>query len=954
MSDRNRLDEIKNLSASKRAILLSLLREGAETEEDLASAPRGVSNGPFLLSFAQRDMWAADQLGLGKAVFNILQAVDLRGALNVRALEQVFNEIIRRHETLRTIFVGDEGEPAQVISPEGTLVISYADLKDLEDTNTETRALQIAVEEGRRSFCLARGPLIRGALLRLDGDRHFVLLNMHHIISDAWSMGVLVSEISSLYRAFILGEYSPLTEMRIQYKDYTLWLRRSAQKETLDKQILYWKQKLEGIPSKLELPSNRIRPAKQSFSGAHHSFALSSRLSARIRDLIRRERVTLFVALLAAFKTLLFWYTGQEDLVVGTPVAGRTHPAMEGLIGLFVNMLIMRCDLSGDPGFKDLMQRVKESTIDAYANQDLPFDRLLAELHPDRDMSRTPIAQIGFDLHNGPMPNLEVGGLRMIPLKIESGTAKCDLVLFAWDGPEGIQGLFEYSTDLFDPAAIARMSDQYETLLEGIVAGPEKRLSALLPASRARSLATREAPRNSAVEFEEMCALSNLTVTQLLFYLGQKLQPDEPIYNRSVAFTILGHVDESRFKQAFRELVDASDALRTVIEEIEGIPQQRVLENITLPFQFLDFSQSESPGEEARQWASKRCRVPFDLEKPLLDCALIKLTNEKYIWYLNHHNIIADASSERLIYRHVEHAYQLIESGQSKQRWELPRFSDYVKVEIDARKSARHATLEAYWKRRLTQKLEPISFYGKVPSKQLTQGKRVCYRLSGDQMAALSAFAKGPEISVYAQDVSFFSVFAATLFSYLHHISRSSDLSLGVAYHGRTSKRFEETIGLTMQVLPLRVTIDPNETFRSLIQKVVQAVFESLKHAPCTIRWSVQTKPYHVLLNYVNGSFASFNGAPVEAERFHSGHQDENLALHIHRFDESGNFVVEFDFDSDLFSENESEASARHFARTLEVLIASPDAPIARADLLWVDEEKERFFTMEKEMVFDF
>jgi amino acid adenylation domain-containing protein/non-ribosomal peptide synthase protein (TIGR01720 family) len=440
----------------------------------------GSRDGQSPLSFAQQRLWILDQLAPGASLYNISQAIQVEGALDITALEKTLNEIARRHEVLRATFPAVDGHPVQVVVPAFTLALPVIDLRELGESRGETEARRLASEEAKRPFDLARGPLLRGALLRLGEERHVVLFTLHHIISDGWSMGVLMREVGALYPAFANGRPAPLAEPPIQYADFARWQRQWLQGEILERQLSYWKRQLADIPPLLALPTDRPRQTVQTFDGRVQRIALSRELSAALRELSRKEEVTLFMTLLAAFKILLYRYTGQEDIVVGTVVANRNRAEIEGLIGFFVNTLALRDDLSGNPSFRELLGRVRETTLGAYAHQDLPFEKLVAELQPERDLGHTPLFQVGFQLQSArPYEAVESPGLTLRPMEIESGTAKFDLALSMAPGADRIYGSLEYNTALFDDVTITWMIGHFQTLLEGVVADPNARLSSL-------------------------------------------------------------------------------------------------------------------------------------------------------------------------------------------------------------------------------------------------------------------------------------------------------------------------------------------------------------------------------------------------------------------------------------------------------------------------------------------
>lgn len=466
--------------SERKAEIITFLNQAHSASRSSSQAIHPFSRaGNLPLSFAQQRLWFLDQMEPGNPLYNIPSAVRLKGSLNAVALSQSFNEIVRRHEALRTTFKTLEGQPVQVIAPTLTLPMLDVDLRQLSNDQRDAEVQRLANEEAEKPFDLAKGPLLRITLVHLDEAEHVVLLTMHHIVSDAWSTGVLVRELTALYEAFSTGQPSPLRGLPIQYADFAAWQRQRLQGEVLDAQLSYWQKQLSGSLPVLQLPADRPRPKVQTFQGAGQSFSISTELTEALKTLSQNEEVTLFMTLLAAFKTLLYRYTFQEDILVGSPIASRNRIEIEGLIGFFVNTLVLRTDLSGNPTFRELLRRVRQITRDAYDHQDLPFEKLVEELQPERDLSYSPLFQVKFMLENAPKENLKLPGLTLSLMDSENSTAKLDLSLDMYETPSGLMGVFEYNTDLFDRVTITRMVEHFRNLLSGIVKNPGQRLSEL-------------------------------------------------------------------------------------------------------------------------------------------------------------------------------------------------------------------------------------------------------------------------------------------------------------------------------------------------------------------------------------------------------------------------------------------------------------------------------------------
>ncbi|HZH16513.1 MAG TPA: condensation domain-containing protein, partial [Archangium sp.] len=440
--------------------------------------------GQLPLSFAQQRLWFLEQLEPGLPTYHIPLAMRLEGALDVSALERSFQELVHRHESLRTTFRSTGTEAIQVIHAEASLPLPLVDLSALPQAQQEAEVRRLAEEESARPFDLIRGPLVRVTLLELADTQHVLLLTMHHIVSDGWSMGVLIREVAALYQAFTAGQPSPLPTLPVQYADYAAWQRDWLQGDALETQLAYWRQHLTGAPQVLELPTDRPRPAVQSHRGANLSVRLTADLSRAVNALAQREGATPFMVLLAAFNAVLSRYSGQQDITVGSPIAGRTHADTEGLIGFFVNTLVLRTRLEGNPSFRELLGRVRQSTLGAYAHQDIPFEKLVEELKPQRSLSYSPLFQVMLVLQNTPVGAISGSegsrpSLEMRPLEVEGQTAKFDLTLSLSETPEGFTGSLQYNTDLFEAGTADRLLGHLQVLLQAATSNPELSLSAL-------------------------------------------------------------------------------------------------------------------------------------------------------------------------------------------------------------------------------------------------------------------------------------------------------------------------------------------------------------------------------------------------------------------------------------------------------------------------------------------
>lgn len=475
----DRLTRINNLPPDKRALVLQALQEGSLERERPRVVRRSSEDGAVRLSYAQQTLWLLDQLYPGSRVYNEFVAIKISGTLDFLALEQSLNEIVCRHEVLRTIFSSTEGEPVQVIVPFQPATLPIVDLRDMPEAERDAQVKQLANQETNHSFDVAHGPLWQVNLLRLADDENLLLVSAHHIILDAWSVGIFRRELLELYKAFSAEQPSPLSELPVQYADFAFWQRQHCRKDDLEPDLQYWTQQLSNLPSLLQLPFAKSRPGNRTFYAAREHFGLGSRLTQDLTVLCRHENITLFMALLGGFQILLYRYSNQPDLPVGTAVANRNRTEIEDLIGFFVNTVVLRGDLSGDPTVRELLQRVRRTAVAAHEHSGLPFGFVVEALQPERSPSYSPLFQVVFNLQNTPRHTVEVPGLNFSTVELGSVTSQYDLILSMEETPEGLRGYWQYSTDLFEPDTIRRMSGHLQVILQAMVDDLEQSVATL-------------------------------------------------------------------------------------------------------------------------------------------------------------------------------------------------------------------------------------------------------------------------------------------------------------------------------------------------------------------------------------------------------------------------------------------------------------------------------------------
>ncbi len=479
-------DRIHRLSPAQRELLLDRLRRQGAVPAAAAPIPRRSDSGPAPLSFAQQRLWFMDQLQQERGGYQIVGAMRLAGPLDRAALEQSLIAIVRRHEVLRTSFPAIAGQPVQVVGAAAECPLPLVDLRALPEDERESALRRYLQEEQGRGFDLAHGPLLRARLFQMTEQQHVLVLSLHHIVADGWSSGILRRELAECYAAYRGGQVPQLPELPVQYADFAQWQRDWLQGEVLQQQLAYWRRRLAFLPA-LVLPTDRPRASALGGRGGVEVRWLPAGLQQAVQEFNRREGVTLYMSLLAAFQIVLSRSSGQTDIVLGTPLANRNRSELEGLIGFFVNTLVMRTDLAGNPTCRELLRRVRDMAMDAYANQDVPFERVVEELHPERALERHPLFQVAFAVQNAPRERLELAGLALSPLEPDVTTTRFDLELHVWEHARGIRLVAAYNADLFRAESIARLLQQMETVVQGILANPEtpiQQLSLLTPRER--------------------------------------------------------------------------------------------------------------------------------------------------------------------------------------------------------------------------------------------------------------------------------------------------------------------------------------------------------------------------------------------------------------------------------------------------------------------------------------
>ncbi|WP_158621682.1 non-ribosomal peptide synthetase [Corallococcus aberystwythensis] len=842
-------------------------------------------DGGLPLSFAQQRLWFFSKLEPTSTAYNLPFVMRLEGALDVPALTRGLRDLLQRHESLRTTFREEASGPVQVIATNPTLPAGWMDLSALPDAGHALGA--ILDDEARQVFDLEAGPLWHVLLVRMSAQHHLLLLTMHHVISDAWSMGVLLQELTTLYAAHAEGRTPALKPLPVQYADYSVWQRGWLRGEALETQLGWWRQQLHGAPKALELPTDRPRPAVQTFRGAVVPFQFPRELSDAMQALCRSEGVTPSMVVLAAFQVLLSRYSGQEDVSVGSPIAGRHHAELEGLIGFFVNTLVLRTKLDGDPSFRELLARVRDVALGAYAHQDVPFEKLVEAVRPERDPSRAPLFQVMLAYQNAPMPETLSTGLRLHPMEPRGGTAKFDLTLALNDTADGLKGLLEYNTDLFDAATASRMVGHLRALLAGAFHAPERRLSALPMLTleeRALLRHTWNEPGAATAEDASLHALLQaqarlhpdataveheghtltwaeayrrarevlrtlrrrgvvtlppapplvpvtrtgplpLSFAQQRLWLVDQLEPGSAAYNLFLALRVEGALDVTALEKSFASLIARHESLRTVFVAREGSPVQVILP--TMPFALETVDLGAVPDAVVEQRLQAEALRPFDLERgPLLRVSLLRLGAATHVLWLNMHHIVSDGWSMGVLVRELTALYAAHVSGTPSPLPPLP--VQYVDYAAWQRAWLKDEVLEhhlAYWRRQLAGVPPLLELPTDRPRPRVLSpvGAQVPVQLPEALSQALQALCQ-------REGATLFMGLVAAWQALLSRYAGQEDITLGSPIAGRTHGDTEGLIGFFVNTLVLRTHVDPKVSFRELLGQVRTTTLAAYEH----------------------------------------------------------------------------------------------------------------------------
>ena len=899
-------------------------------------------------SFAQERLWFLDQWEPGGSGYINSDAFRLTGKLNQEALERSLNEVIRRHESLRTTFAVVDGRPVQVIAPTLTVIPTVIDLCELPESEREAEALRLATEEMQRGFDLSRGPLLRASLLRLGQEEHVLQLTMHHIISDGWSAGVLFRELGTLYEAFSANRPSPLAELPLQYADYAVWQREWLQGEVLERQLAYWKEQLGGNLPVLELPTDRPRPEVQNYQGASQSVVLPKSVSGRLKALGQQEGVTLFATLLAAFQVLLSRYTGQEDIPVGSAIAGRNRAETETLIGFFVNTLVLRTDLTDNPTFRELLSRVGKVTLEAYEHQDLPFEKLVEELQPERSLSRNPLFQVMFIFENAAMSSLELPGLGLSPVSFDREAVRSDLDLYLWEASGELHGHFVYNTDLFDAATIARMSERLQALVESVTRDPDTALSDLRLEGELKlpSLppVTREQAKVPLSYHQERLWFINQ------FETGNVYETSPTYHNIPLLLHLSGRVSSEALESSLNAIISRHAALRTRIITEGGQGLQLISPHESLKLRVVDLADSaeQSSLDQVVERALAKARRPFALERDLLlRATLFRMGRDEAVLAVTVHHIIADKRTLRLIAEELGELYNAQMAGRAARLPEPAlQYADYTEWQRGLSADALEPLL-FYWKWRLRGKLQALELPEDRPRPAVHTytDARDTFKLSAELTERLKVLSE-------EEDSNLFAVMLAGFKALLRRYARQDEIVVGTSEPNRTEPGTAGVIGPFANLVVLRSNLSGNPTFRTLLAQVTKTIeggrahkempFDKLAQELNPEKDMSRTALFDVLFQFEDGELPALNLGDAKARVIDTnlgyGKYDLNLSLRRDADGLAGTIV----YNADIYDGPTVGQMMRHFAALLEVMAVEPEQRIDEVKLLSEEEERRQ------------
>lgn len=895
------------------------------------------------LSFSQQRLWFFTQWAAGSPAYHHPIAIRLTGPLDQDALQRGLNALLERHSVLRAAFPHEAGQPRQVIASSCVLPLDVLDYRDLPVAARDKAAMTALVERARRPFDIARAPLMRSVLVRLADADHLLLISMHHLISDGWSNRPLLRDLSAFYNAFRTGAPAALPLLPIQYPDFASWQIERLNGGFLESQLAYWRQQLASPLPVLALPTDQPRPDVQNYNGARQSLHLAPELCAAVREFARQEGVTLFMVHLAAFQTLLARYANQDDIVVGTPVAGRTHSATEELVGCFVNTLAMRADLSGNPTFRELLARVRTVTLGAYAHQDVPFEKLVEALQPDRSPGRSPIFQVTFNFRNYPREGVSFADLRMEPVEVNLGVSPFDLTLeveevldntSAEPATPGLLCRLDYNTDLFEAETAGRFLFHFAALLDGVVRGPDRSIWQLGLSPTSERSAVKIRPASS---------------TQQRLWFLDRLEPGMPTYNIPLVFRLSGPIDLDALGKSLQAIVSRHEVLRTSFEARDREPVQIIAGESAFTVGHIDLSarpQAERENEACRM-ATEEVSRPFDLAAaPLMRGLLLRLDRTEHVLVLTIHHIICDGWSLNVLVRELAVFYEAFSADATVPLEPLPiQYGDYIASERDRLSDDVLERQLSYWKTRLGSPIPVLEL-------PIDRARSAAFTSNGDHhlmeiprsvLGELKSLGRTERVTLF---MTLLAVFQALLSRYGTH----ERILVGTAIGGRGRTELEPLIGLFINTVVFSADFSGDPTFRELLRQVREAalgVFENQDLPFDRLVTELEPERHPGVSPLVQAAFVfEEEPAPLKLKDLSVTSMPVRTAtakfdLELTITERADGPLARFGYRTDLFDASTIARIAGHFEALLAGVIAEPDRRVSELPLLTAAERKQ-------------
>lgn len=873
------------------------LSEFDSLTDALVPLEKASRQGTLPLSYNQQRLWFINQLEGSSGQYNIPWAVQVEGVIDSEILAQAFNLVIDRHEIFKSVFVEKDGKSVMQLRQGCDITLLVEDHFGAD----EGLLAQIRREHAKAPFDLATGPLIAVKLLRISDNKSQLLINMHHIISDGWSMGILFNEFSQAYEQLLHGTKWQPKALDYQFVDFASWQHRHLQSDGFKTRLNDWVARLAQYPHVLALKTDHPYPQKRSNLGRMAGFDLGADITAQLNQIAIDHGTTLYATLISAFNVLLYTQSEQSQFLVGSPNGSRQFSEFEPVVGFFVDNLVLPCDLSAKPNFSELLTQNKSVILDAFNGQDIPFDMLVDQLKVEREVNRSSLFQVLFTLQNQPLKGIDIEGIELSLITGQTEYSNFDLALGVYESNDELNCAFQYSTELFDAKTIERLIKRFVGMIEQIC-------------------------HNPLVPFEQLTELgSNLHPNQMKMVLGQSFYPEENLYNINSSSEIFAEIYPQKMLQAIREVIADNDALHQVIAQIDGVYHLQPIPTEQVPVVYKDISNEDDPLAYMNHWIEQQCLYPHDMLRQPVKFCLMKLNDKHYcLNALIHHLFFDGVSSLKLLVKIDSYYHQLVESNQITDR-QPSRYQDLVNEYQAYRNTKRYKKAQDYWQAILSQPIEPIRFYGKLPMRGCGKARRAQQLLGSISQQLQQQY-----------DASLHDIMLGALITYLHRLNGQSRVSVGVALHNRSSQLSKNMLGLVMQIVPLVVDIEPTDTFADVLLKIQNGMRNCVKHGRYVLEVSEAGTYMDVLYNYHVASLSLLAGAKAQHTWSKPYKQIASLELQVisEDFSNEGAKVCNFDFREDVFSTQNQDKVLLHFDNLLRDLVARPELPVNLLSLL--------------------